>query len=291
MPKQEGMDMRRLSTALAVIGLTLCSSPLLAQTASSSGNALSLNLTANPPLAPAVIVNVAPVAATSGTAPPSYDVSNSVASVNQGAQLSTFPLGISENLSTGLLSSNSSGTSTGAQATATIDNASFAIDASGFLNSLFNLNATTISSTSQASSNGGLSATGSTTIEGLTFGGTALSSIVLNGSAFVNPAPNTVLINVGGLSIVLNEQIQSGDGVSGIGITTNAIHASLSGFPLGTNLANGDLILGHSQAFATVGTVGAVPEPATWAMMLVGFGAAGFSLRRRRAQASSLAMA
>jgi hypothetical protein len=27
---------------------------------------------------------------------------------------------------------------------------------------------------------------------------------------------------------------------------------------------------------------GAVPEPATWAMMLIGFGAAGYSLRRRR---------
>jgi hypothetical protein len=30
------------------------------------------------------------------------------------------------------------------------------------------------------------------------------------------------------------------------------------------------------------GSPGAVPEPATWAMMLMGFGAAGYSLRRRR---------
>ena len=30
------------------------------------------------------------------------------------------------------------------------------------------------------------------------------------------------------------------------------------------------------------GAVGAVPEPGTWAMMLVGFGAMGFSVRRRR---------
>ena len=27
---------------------------------------------------------------------------------------------------------------------------------------------------------------------------------------------------------------------------------------------------------------GAVPEPATWAMMLLGFGAVGFSIRRKR---------
>ncbi|WP_430418959.1 PEPxxWA-CTERM sorting domain-containing protein [Phenylobacterium sp.] len=31
---------------------------------------------------------------------------------------------------------------------------------------------------------------------------------------------------------------------------------------------------------------GAVPEPATWAMMLVGFGAAGYAIRRRRTAAS-----
>jgi hypothetical protein len=30
------------------------------------------------------------------------------------------------------------------------------------------------------------------------------------------------------------------------------------------------------------GTAGAVPEPATWAMMLVGFGAVGFAMRRRK---------
>ena len=32
-------------------------------------------------------------------------------------------------------------------------------------------------------------------------------------------------------------------------------------------------------------SVAAVPEPGTWALMLVGFGAVGFSMRRRRATA------
>ena len=31
-----------------------------------------------------------------------------------------------------------------------------------------------------------------------------------------------------------------------------------------------------------IGTPGVVPEPATWAMMLMGFGAAGYAMRRRR---------
>ena len=32
----------------------------------------------------------------------------------------------------------------------------------------------------------------------------------------------------------------------------------------------------------TINAVNAVPEPGTWAMMLIGFGAAGFAMRRRR---------
>ena len=35
--------------------------------------------------------------------------------------------------------------------------------------------------------------------------------------------------------------------------------------------------------------VNAVPEPGTWAMMLLGFGAIGFGMRRRRAPARLLA--
>lgn len=40
---------------------------------------------------------------------------------------------------------------------------------------------------------------------------------------------------------------------------------------------------------STEGGVPPVPEPATWAMMLMGFGAAGYAMRRRRRQYSVLA--
>ena len=38
-----------------------------------------------------------------------------------------------------------------------------------------------------------------------------------------------------------------------------------------------------------IGDAGAVPEPSTWAMMLLGFGAVGFAMRRRRAHVLRLA--
>ena len=50
-----------------------------------------------------------------------------------------------------------------------------------------------------------------------------------------------------------------------------------------------DNVQGFSNAaLYTTGTPPAVPEPATWAMMLLGFGAAGYSMRRRRQKAGEL---
>ena len=40
--------------------------------------------------------------------------------------------------------------------------------------------------------------------------------------------------------------------------------------------------LGYSNAIGVFSTPPAVPEPATWGMMLMGFGAAGYAMRRRR---------
>ena len=45
-------------------------------------------------------------------------------------------------------------------------------------------------------------------------------------------------------------------------------------------------INGDNRSTGSLGgtvTINAVPEPGTWAMMLLGFGAAGFAMRRRRA--------
>lgn len=45
----------------------------------------------------------------------------------------------------------------------------------------------------------------------------------------------------------------------------------------------------YDNLVATVG--GVMPEPSTWAMMLLGFGALGWSLRRRRTSAKALQLA
>jgi hypothetical protein len=39
------------------------------------------------------------------------------------------------------------------------------------------------------------------------------------------------------------------------------------------------------QNFATVGTIGGVPEPAAWGLMIMGFGGIGAAMRRRRGRA------
>ena len=51
---------------------------------------------------------------------------------------------------------------------------------------------------------------------------------------------------------------------------------------------NGDGAFSGTLVFAAAS---AVPEPSTWAMMLIGFGAVGFSVRRKRRPANMLQMA
>jgi hypothetical protein len=114
--------------------------------------------------------------------------------------------------------------------------------------------------------------------------------------------------------ITLSTVATSANGPTDVDITAAFVTGTGIGSPiaLGANPFNTDLIENYALAGQTWGAgiytltvqgtrgdsgsfggnvafeAAAVPEPATWAMMLLGFGAIGFSLRRRR---SSLAFA
>lgn len=65
--------------------------------------------------------------------------------------------------------------------------------------------------------------------------------------------------------------------------------ASSPTFNLGTfNLSGGFLSGASTLTISRASVVAAVPEPATWTMMLLGFGAIGFSVRRRRSMVSTI---
>lgn len=118
---------------------------------------------------------------------------------------------------------------------------------------------------------GGLIGTGSgsiTTSSSVLFSTTDLdlTSVIVNGVAL------TITRTAGGLL--------EGAGTSNVNIFSGQL--------------NNITITGVSRGFGSYGgnltfiPAAAVPEPGTWAMMLVGFGAIGFSMRRRRRVTASL---
>lgn len=92
---------------------------------------------------------------------------------------------------------------------------------------------------------GDLTATGGTTLANAKAVGLLGLGLYIDAS----PAPNTVLLNLLGVRVVLNEQIVSGDGVSGRSIAVNAIHISVNNSLLtGLGLLSGDIVIAHSEA-------------------------------------------
>jgi len=115
-------------------------------------------------------------------------------------------------------------------------------------------------------------------------------------STIINSTFNTTnpATNLNFTSVVLN------NGTTNFGFNVvNGVfdQASRELIPLVANATNVITITGTSAGDASYsgtlsfGQVAAVPEPATWALMLVGFGAVGFSMRRKRAGANLLQVA
>jgi hypothetical protein len=275
--------------AVVVAGLTAMPARAVT-TISSSAYGLSVDLT----VGSLITAGIAPVAPVAGVTTPAYSDAGTVLSVDQslglGSVLGVIPaltVKFAEGVGTGVITTSASSpfpvTTTGS-ATATVDN--LALGLTSKLGAappitLLGIGATVVQSTSSV--DGAPSATGFTSLAGLTLTGTALGALTINASLFDNPAPNTILLDLAGISIILNEQIRSGDGVTGAGIITNALHARFTNFLLGSGLLNGDIIVSDSRAAITgQTTVQMVPEPAVWLELIAGFGAVGVVARRRR---------
>ena len=107
-----------------------------------------------------------------------------------------------------------------------------------------------------------------------TFGGTA-------GTANISFGTNLVAdLNIQSASLGFTQLIGPVDLFTG--------PASNPTFNTGTFNISGGFTAGAATLTITRAAVAAVPEPGTWAMMLIGFGAMGVSLRRRRQTRSAL---
>ena len=101
--------------------------------------------------------------------------------------------------------------------------------------------------------------------------------------------PGVIFSNTSNLTCIASVMGCTVGTVYNLIIGTTPSGFSAFGLPL-TNLAAGDYRLTINGISPNSGsftgnvriTTGAVPEPGTWAMMLLGFGAVGFAMRRKR---------
>jgi hypothetical protein len=242
----------------AIRGLgALAVSAILGAMAASPATAAVTNITSSSTILDVAlnIGSLGPEFPASGSAPPAYDVTNSLASFSTNLGPLSF--------STGVLVDKASGDIATEEGQASSNLASLNISAGA----AFSLTASALSS--ESSVDGIPSATGSSTLADLV--------ITVFGSSInipLDPSPNDVIFDDLGVTVTLNQQIPVIEGGFGQGITTNAIAVDLD--VLGVT---GSIDIARSQASISEA---AVPEPSTWAMMALGFAGLAFAYRRTR---------
>ena len=108
------------------------------------------------------------------------------------------------------------------------------------------------------------------------------------------------ITNISGGLLLLTETVVSLSDLSKAFTSATYLNSTIIGFrPSDVSIQNGVLRLNFANTFWTpnasaniaLDAASAVPEPGTWAMMLMGFGAMGFALRRGRGRKPALAAA
>ncbi|MGI4943169.1 MAG: choice-of-anchor P family protein [Janthinobacterium lividum] len=234
----------------------------------------SVSVTTAPPVGLSITAISGPLPSVSGTAPVAYNnIQSAVSAVVTGV------------LSTGLLTVNAFSNVDGllgsrlTSATATVNSLAVSIL------SVLGLTADTVQSFAQiVGGPGSLVSTGTTNISNLRLNGIAIATAAV--------APNTVLLNVGGVTVTLNEQVMTGSGTNNESLLVNAIDVQLSNVaqPIvgdifnRSNLLNGSILIGQSSVStnAVANPAVSVSEPASLALVtgaMLGLGV----FRKRRA--------
>jgi len=239
-----------IAALLAIAALWACQSTASAVFVSSTADAygVSSTLTSTPVTGgPTVSATILPLYEATSNNPPGSNNTTGPAAFSFPGTLLSVTAGTVTDTATTIPAPTATGTS---------DIANLFVITAGPLS----FAATAIHTTSTVTGDvGAFIASGSTTFTGL--------NLVVNGVAFniaSPPAPNTTVnlasAGIANATLILNEQILSGDGNTSRGITTNAFHLRYGvggATTVGGQTIAGDLILGHTSAL--VNAAGAVP--------------------------------
>ncbi len=233
---------RPLGLAFLLLSLSLSHSATAQSPADANSSAFgeSINLKILPLLGPVLQVTSGPLPFVSGNAAPAYNFTQQLASAKITA--STNVLGLGTVLQVGLLQVDAESqvpSTNEVFAAATV--ATVQLKLAGLLPFL-GLQADAISSRAQL-------VCPCTVGHPAMTGTSSLANSQLNLADLPSqPTPNTVLVDLAGLRIVLNEQIVTVAG-SSMDLTVNAIHVTLNALPVqGLGLVTGEIIIAQSRA-------------------------------------------
>jgi uncharacterized repeat protein (TIGR01451 family) len=265
--------MRLRYSKLIVFATLLLGSPaLLAQDAAGSafGESVDLAIKVDPLLSLATVeAKSGPTPMVSASTPPPFAVSDSLLSVDVDANLKlvgilpAIAVGI---LETGLLEVSTSG-DTSPQSDSSASVADVNLELLGVpdlplvpeIPVMFGLDADAVTSTASATGSCGstLTVSGSSNLVNASVISDLADLVGIDAGVLASPPANFILLEVnllgGHIRVVLNEQIETGDGISSKGITVNAVHVTINQLPLAGIITDvtGDVIISQSKAEVT----------------------------------------